>query len=421
MSVTLKGIRKSFGEKAVLRGIDLTLDDGGVYCLMGPSGMGKTTLLRILLGRETADAGEIEGIAPGEIAAMFQEDRLCPTLSAVQNVALVCEGKVDEKQLAEELSQILPPNSLHQPISQLSGGMKRRVALARAMHYPCRMIVLDEPFTGLDQNTRLEVIRYLLAMRRGRILLVATHGVDDASLLGAETIRLDELQSASGAKAEPALDRTEVLRNLQMFRGVDPAHLDALVQKLGGFERSYREQDVIWEQNEKYTSLGIILTGSIQPADISREEPQIIQRFEAGSSFGEAVAFGAQRSWVEIRALTPTRVLFLPAERILDHGGDPDVVRVMANLLVEISAKFANLNRKNHLLTEPRLRNRLLIYFNGLTPAPNGIRIMPFGQKELAQYLNVNRSALNRELSRMKEEGVIEMDGRAVRILKAGE
>lgn len=93
----------------------------------------------------------------------------------------------------------------------------------------------------------------------------------------------------------------------------------------------------------------------------------------------------------------------------------------MANLFMEISAKFANLNRKNHLLTEPRLRNRLLIYFNGLTPAPNGVRIMPFGQKELAQYLNVNRSALNRELSRIKEEGVIEMDGRAVRILKAGE
>lgn len=120
---------------------------------------------------------------------------------------------------------------------------------------------------------------------------------------------------------------------------------------------------------------------------------------------------------MEIRTLTPARVLFLPAERVLDHGGDPDVVRVMANLLMEISAKFANLNRKNHLLTEPRL----LICFNGLTPAPNGVRIMPFGQKELSQYLNVNRSALNREFSRMKEEGVIEMDGRAVRILKAGE
>ena len=238
--------------------------------------------------------------------------------------------------------------------------------------------------------------------------------MDDASLLGAETIRLDELQSAAKASAEPEppVDRTEILRRMQMFRGIDPDHLDDLVRRLGGFERSYREQ------NEKYTSLGILLQGSIQPMDISREEPQIIQRFEAGASFGEAIAFGAQQSWVEIRAITPARVLFLPAANILDHGGDPEIVRIMSNLLVELSAKFSLLNRKNHLLAEPRLRNRLLMYFGSLSLMPNGIRIMPFGQKELAQYLNVNRSALNRELSRMKEEGVIEMDGRSVRILK---
>ena len=203
-----------------------------------------------------------------------------------------------------------------------------------------------------------------------------------------------------------------------MFRGIDPEHLEDLIQKLGGFERNYRKQDIIWEQNEKYTSLGIILEGSIQPSDISREEPQIIQRFEAGSSFGEAIAFGAQQSWVEIRAVTPTRVLFLPVANILNHENDPEIVRIMSNLLVELSAKFNVLNRKNHLLTEPRLRTRLLMYFNGLNAAPNGIRTMPFGQKELAQYLNVNRSALNRELSRMKDEGIIEMDGRSVRILK---
>ena len=418
MSVKLKGIKKSFGEKKVLRGIDLTLEDGGVYCLMGPSGMGKTTLLRILLGRETADSGTIEGIETGEIAAMFQEDRLCAPLSAVQNVALVCEGKVDDKALAEELQQILPANCLHQPISQLSGGMKRRVALARAMHYPCKMIVLDEPFTGLDQNTRLEVMHYLLAMRRERILLVATHGVDDAALLGAKTIRLDELQGGIKTETEPVLDRTEVLKKMKMFRGIDPEHLETLVKRLGGFERKYREQDLIWEQNEKYTSFGILLQGSIQPADISREEPQIIQRFESGASFGEAIAFGAQQSWVEIRAVSPTRILFIPAANILNHGNDPEIIQVMSNLLVELSAKFSVLNRKNHLLSEPRLRNRLMMYFNALPTAPNGIRIMPFGQRELAQYLSVNRSALNRELSRMKEDGVIEMDGRTIRILK---
>ena len=116
--------------------------------------------------------------------------------------------------------------------------------------------------------------------------------------------------------------------------------------------------------------------------------------------------------------MTPTRVLFLPVANILNHENDPEIVRIMSNLLVELSAKFNVLNRKNHLLTEPRLRTRLLMYFNGLNAAPNGIRTMPFGQKELAQYLNVNRSALNRELSRMKDEGIIEMDGRSVRILK---
>lgn len=417
MSIVLKGIKKSFGKKKVLQDINLTLEDNGIYCLMGPSGMGKTTLMRILLNREKADSGTVTGIHAGEISAMFQEDRLCPSLSAVQNVALVCDGKVDEKALLQELEQILPANCLQQPVAQLSGGMKRRVALARAMHYPCRMIVLDEPFTGLDQNTRLEVIQYLLKMRKDRILLVATHGVNDASLLGAKVIRLDRIQGHE-EKDEQRIDRTMILKNMQMFRGIRPDRLEELVNRLGGYERSYREQDVIWNQEEQYKAFGIILEGSIQPADISRKEPQIIRRFDAGSCFGEAVAFGTQRSWVEIRAVMQTRILFIPAVNILNHNNDPEIVQVMSNLLVELSTKFAAMNYKNHMLTEPRLRSRLLMYFNTLNAAPNGIRTMPFGQKELAQYLNVNRSALNRELARMKEEEIIEMDGRSVRILR---
>ncbi len=112
-----------------------------------------------------------------------------PVLISSCRVALVCEGKVDEKQLAEELSQILPPNSLHQPISQLSGGMKRRVALARAMHYPCRMIVLDEPFIGLDQNTRLE-------LRRGR-------GLRRAAQLGGDPDPHADARAVSSGGAHP--------------------------------------------------------------------------------------------------------------------------------------------------------------------------------------------------------------------------
>ena len=112
-----------------------------------------------------------------------------PFLISSCRVALVCEGKVDKKQLAEELSQILPPNSLHQPISQLSGGMKHRVALARAMHYPCRMIVLDEPFTGLDQNTRLE-------LRRGR-------GLRRAAQLGGDPDPHADARAVSSGGAHP--------------------------------------------------------------------------------------------------------------------------------------------------------------------------------------------------------------------------
>ena len=83
---------------------------------------------------------------------------------------------------------------MDQPASELSGGMKRRVALARALYEPGKLVILDEPFTGLDRETKQEVIDYLLEQQNGRILLVATHGEDDAALLGAEIIRLEQIQ-----------------------------------------------------------------------------------------------------------------------------------------------------------------------------------------------------------------------------------
>lgn len=420
MPLVIENLRKSFGAKPVLTGVSFTLEDNGVYCLMGPSGMGKTTLLRILLGRETADSGRVSGVAPEEISAMFQEDRLVPTLSAVENVALVCRGKAQPKALAAELARILPENCLHQPIAQLSGGMKRRVALARAMHYPGRMILLDEPFTGLDQATRMEVIAYLLELRGDRILLVATHGVQDAALLGAKTLRLDELQAPEKdpvRERRAAMSRDEIFGKMKMFQGISPRRYDDIIRKLGGFHREYGTGDIIWRQYDNYASMGIILRGAIQATDISRDEPQIIQRFEAGSAFGEGVAFGNQNSWVEIRAEEPTKILFLQAVNFTGNERDPEIVHIMVNMLQEMSGKLNLLNLKNQLISEPRLRNRLMMYFNTLTADADGWRTVPFMQKDLAQYLNANRSALNRELGRMKDERLIETDGRKVRLL----
>ncbi len=194
MPITIKGLNKSFGENHVLRDLELELEDEGIYCLMGPSGMGKTTLLRIILGLEKKDSGSIEGIQQDRVTAMFQEDRLCPVLTPIENVALVCKKKAKKSEIRKNLAQILPPACLDQPASELSGGMKRRVALARALYEEGQLVVLDEPFTGLDSATKKEVIDYLLRQRKNRILLVATHGEEDVDLLGAKIIRLEQIQ-----------------------------------------------------------------------------------------------------------------------------------------------------------------------------------------------------------------------------------
>lgn len=192
MSIIITDLCKTFDDNEVLKNVNITLKDNSIYCLMGASGIGKTTLLRILMGLEHADSGSISGIDIKSISCMFQEDRLIPYLSAIDNVRIVLRGKNNNREeVRNHLLSILPDDSLDMPVSSLSGGMKRRVALARALSYPGKLIILDEPFTGLDKDTKLNVIDYILKMRNNRTLLIATHGTDDADLLDAKIIKLD--------------------------------------------------------------------------------------------------------------------------------------------------------------------------------------------------------------------------------------
>lgn len=192
MSIIITDLCKTFDDNEILKNVNITLKDNSIYCLMGASGIGKTTLLRILMGLEHADSGSISGIDIKSISCMFQEDRLIPYLSAIDNVRIVLRGKNNRDEIRNNLLSILPDDSLDIPVSSLSGGMKRRVALARALSYPGKLIILDEPFTGLDKDTKLNVIDYILKMRNNRTLLIATHGTDDVNLLGAEIIKLDK-------------------------------------------------------------------------------------------------------------------------------------------------------------------------------------------------------------------------------------
>ena len=425
MPISIQNIQKAFGAKRVLTGVDYVLEDGGIYCLMGPSGMGKTTLLRILMDLENPDGGDVKGLGRNDIAVMFQENRLLEWMDAVDNVAVMRKGIRDKKlkaEIEENLKHILPADCLHQPVAQLSGGMKRRVALARAMSYPSKLIILDEPFTGLDRATKLEVVDYILRMRGDRILLVATHGTEDAAMLGAKVIHLEELLGTAPKADEEddednvALSRDEVMGGMNIFRQIPVSRYPEIVEKLRGYEETYEPGEIVWDQDEGYRCIGVILQGVIQAADMSGKEPQIIQQFHAGESFGEAVAFGGQKSWVEIRAVKPARVLYLQVDGLMADTADRDFTLMKTNLVREMSHKLAILSLKNQILAEPRLRGRILMYLNVLPAGEDGFKEIPFRQKDLAQYLNANTSALSREMTRMREEGLIETDGRRVKL-----
>ena len=422
MSIKITDLYKSFGNNNVLAGVNLCLKDNSVYCLMGASGMGKTTLLRIIMGHEKADSGKIEGINENEISSMFQEDRLIPSLSAIENVAVVSRGKADKKEIRRRLEKILPKESLDKKVTELSGGMKRRVALARALEYPGKLIILDEPFTGLDHDTKLAIIEYILDMRNKRILLVATHGLEDVALLGAATIQLSECQKDYVSdndyeEDDEKLSREEIFGKLRMFDGIQSEKYDDVIEKLDGYEVNYKIGDIIWHQGEKQEFMAVLLAGAVPAANLSRLEQQKMVRFYAGNTFGEAVAFGQADSWVEVGAVEDSRILFISAKKILENRTDEDLINVGMNCLKEMASKFAMVNMKNKLLSEPRLRNRIIMYLMNMQKNDDGTVTVPYKQKELAQYLNVNKTSFNRELARMKDEGIIDIDGHKVKLL----
>ena len=190
--LTIEHLTKQFGEKTLFRDLCLTVD--GPAVLWAPSGWGKTTLLRILMGLDTPTAGRVWGV--GRAAAVFQEDRLCPQLTALQNVTLVLSGseKQYKEQIETDFQQLgMDTAALALPAARLSGGQKRRTALLRALWAPSDTLLLDEPFTGMDPDT-LAAAAALLRTRCGtEPVLLATHDREAIRLLGWPVIELEAL------------------------------------------------------------------------------------------------------------------------------------------------------------------------------------------------------------------------------------
>lgn len=191
MNICARGICFFRQGREILHQVDLTLESEQPVMLLGPSGIGKTTLLRILAGLEQPQVGEVTGLQPNDrVAVLFQEDRLFPTMRVWDNLHLVCPQLTREQavQLLEELG--LEKGVLSQYPRQLSGGMRRRVALARALCFPAQAVLLDEPCQGLDAQVRQKVLYAISSHTQGRPLLVVSHESEDAAVLGARMVHL---------------------------------------------------------------------------------------------------------------------------------------------------------------------------------------------------------------------------------------
>lgn len=185
----LSHISKAYGSKPVLQDLTLSFPQGGRWAVMAPSGTGKTTLLRILLGLEAPDSGTVSGV-PHNTAAVFQEDRLCKNLTVRGNLRMVLGRSYREAEAVALLARLGLENCLDLPASQLSGGMARRVALARALLTKPALLILDEPFTGLDEAARLRCAEAIRDLPGDITVLLVTHREEDAALLGAKILRL---------------------------------------------------------------------------------------------------------------------------------------------------------------------------------------------------------------------------------------
>ena len=195
--IECKDVAKSFEDQLVFSHLNMRIEEGERICLMAPSGCGKTTLLRMVLGLESYDSGTLINPHTSSMAVVFQEDRLCDALSAVDNVALVCKPGVSRRALRSMLCEVLPDEVLDKQVAYLSGGQRRRVALVRAFACDARLLVLDEPFSGLDSTTRSEVAQFMLRHQNNATLLVSTHGEHDHVSLHAHVIRLNEIAQLS--------------------------------------------------------------------------------------------------------------------------------------------------------------------------------------------------------------------------------
>lgn len=183
----LSNIDKSFGKQKVISNFSYEFPANGVIAIMGPSGCGKTTLLRIIAGLEKHDSGIIDKNEDLRISYVFQEDRLFPSVSALENIECCCDNRKKAVELLQkvnltEFADYLP--------AELSGGMKQRVSLARALSVDADIMLLDEAFKSQDEGTRMVLYKIVSEFAQKHLVIMVTHDIDEAEKMSSEIINL---------------------------------------------------------------------------------------------------------------------------------------------------------------------------------------------------------------------------------------
>lgn len=194
MSLTIFDLKKTFGDKVIFDGFSCDFSEFGVYALTGESGIGKTTLLRLIAGLDTDYTGKISGGGLGNVSFAFQEHRLFPSLTALQNVVLANydEMSADAVSRAKDMLRALGIEDEDMDLfpSELSGGMRARVSLARAFTKNSPILLLDEPSKELDEHNKERVMDIVKSESKHRLVIMVTHNLSDAIACGAEIIKL---------------------------------------------------------------------------------------------------------------------------------------------------------------------------------------------------------------------------------------
>ena len=191
MAIELTGVCKAYGQNVVLDRFSCIIEAGAVTCIMGSSGQGKTTLLRIMLGLEEADGGRVTGMDGTRKSVVFQEDRLCENLSAAANIRIVSSAPLKASGIVESMAAVgLDPDCATQTARSMSGGQRRRVALLRALAAEYDVLFMDEPFKGLDAKTKEKVMQYTKERSRGKTVVFVTHDESECNAMGGKVIHM---------------------------------------------------------------------------------------------------------------------------------------------------------------------------------------------------------------------------------------